>query len=121
MSLVSPRALYEGRFGALHVLTCVRSACTGCPELFNNKVKNDVIDGYYKKALDSHNVGEAVYRIAIDPKPKLRQCAPLCVHSPLDCKAVYMSAVCPGRERCCKCACKWSFAVNCSKTVVHTL
>ena len=49
----------------------------GCPELFNNKVKNDVIDGYYKKALDSHNVGEAVYRIAIDPKPKLRQCARL--------------------------------------------
>ena len=38
-------------------------------------MKNDVIDGYYKKALDSHNVGEAVYRIAIDPKPKLRQCA----------------------------------------------
>ncbi len=47
----------------------------GCPELFS-AVKNDVIDGYYKKALDSHNVGEAVYRIAIDPKPKLRQSAP---------------------------------------------
>ena len=40
-------------------------------------MKNGVIDGYYKKALDSHNVGEAVYRIAIDPRPKLRQCARL--------------------------------------------
>ena len=59
------------------VFTCGRTARAGCPELFNNKVKNDVIDGYYKKALDSHNVGEAVYRIAIDPKPKLRQCARL--------------------------------------------
>ena len=59
------------------MLTCGGCTCAGCPELFNTKVKNDVIDGYYKKALDSHNVGEAVYRIAIDPKPKLRQCASL--------------------------------------------
>lgn len=61
----------------------------GCPELFNNKVKNDVIDGYYKKALDSHNVGEAVYRIAIDPKPKLRQCARPPLVSELGCMAVW--------------------------------
>ena len=47
-----------------------------------------VIDGYYKKALDSHNVGEAVYRIAIDPKPKLRQCTPV-LFKPFAC---YMSA-----------------------------
>jgi hypothetical protein len=58
-------------------VACLARA-SGCPELFS-AVKNDVIDGYYKKALDSHNVGEAVYRIAIDPKPKLRQSAPRCL------------------------------------------
>ncbi len=60
------------------MVQCKFACLAGCPELFQS-VKNDVIDGYYKKALDSHNVGEAVYRIAIDPKPKLRQCVPLCL------------------------------------------
>jgi len=45
-------------------------------QLFANAtIRNAVIDGYYKNGLDTHDVGEAVYRIAIDPKPKLRQSA----------------------------------------------
>lgn len=71
------RGVKQAAKGFVKMVQCKFACLAGCPELFQT-VKNDVIDGYYKKALDSHNVGEAVYRIAIDPKPKLRQCTPLC-------------------------------------------
>ncbi len=44
-----------------------------------------MIDGYYKNGLDTHDVGEAVYRIAIDPKPKLRQSASCHLFYPCAC------------------------------------
>lgn len=44
----------------------------GCPELPGTGVAKDEINAYRKQGLDTRDVGEAVYRLLINPKPPLR-------------------------------------------------
>ena len=44
---------------------------SGCPELAASQ-RNATIDAYRTNGLSPNDVAEAVYRIAIDPKPRLR-------------------------------------------------
>ncbi len=58
---------------ALSLLSLQLPLCAaGCPELAPSGVGKQAIQSYTKEGLDTHDVGEAAYRLLINPAPPLR-------------------------------------------------
>lgn len=54
-------------------LHCGCPGCfAGCPELAPSGVGKQAVESYTKQGLNPHDVGEAAYRLLINPTPPLR-------------------------------------------------